>query len=78
MYSTGAAQFGTAYSSPHWGSLHEVMEMQTKVRPRVSAVCVALQVAHRQYMRPGPSMAVSWQDWQIVLSAFASLVLVKK
>ena len=28
-YSTGATQFETAHSSPHWGSLHEAMEMQT-------------------------------------------------
>ena len=30
IYSTGVTQFRTTHSSPHWSSLHEVMEMQTK------------------------------------------------
>ena len=51
-YNIGVTQFGTAHSFPCWGSLHEVLEMQTN-KAKHSAVCAALQVAYIQYVGPG-------------------------
>ena len=75
-YSTVATQFGTTHSLPHWGSLHEVLKMQTTTS-KSSAVCVVLQVTNKHTLRPGPSVSESWQGWHMVLLEFASLVLVK-
>ena len=77
-YSTVATQFRTAHSSPHWGSLHEVLKMQT-ITSQSSAVCVVLQVTNKQtYIKTWTQhVSESWQGQQMVSLQFTSLNLVK-
>ena len=62
---------------PHWGSLHEVLRMQTNISQDTVAVCVALQVAYIYTFRPGPNVSELRQGWLMVLLEFASLVQVE-
>ena len=45
-YSTGVTQFRTANSCPHWGSLHEVLEIQTNKAKTQCCVCCITSSIH--------------------------------
>ena len=74
-YSTGVTQFRTAHSSPYWGSLHEVSEMQTNIN-QDTVLCVALEVAYIYTFRPGLDVSELVWGWWMVSLKFTSLVQV--